>query len=99
MITPVAPAPWALSTFTPLPQVPAWINAMRPGTKPVKSDALQPLAELGVGVGGMTMPPTGCRSAVALAPVLFAAVHSVMSVKVCAVGEISLNAGTPTKLK
>ena len=58
-ITPDAPAAWAFSTFTPRKQVPRWISAIRPGTKLVKSEALHPLAELGVGVGGRTIPPAG----------------------------------------
>src|SRR4029453_3674671 len=57
MMTPDAPAAWAFWTFTPKKHVPRWISAIRPGTKPLKSLALQPLAELGVGVGGGTMPP------------------------------------------
>ena len=31
---------------------------MLPGVNPLKSPALQPLAELGLGVGGITVPPT-----------------------------------------
>src|SRR5690242_17449664 len=57
MMTPDAPAAWAFWTFTPKRHVPRWISATRPGTKPLKSLALQPLAEVGVGVGGSTMPP------------------------------------------
>ena len=59
MITPEAPAAWAFRTFSPKKHVPRWINAMRPGTKPLKSDRLHPLAELGVGVGGRMIPPAG----------------------------------------
>src|SRR6266702_8045918 len=50
MTTPVAPAAWALRTFTPKKQLPRWIRAIWPGTKPEKSAAVQPLDELGVGV-------------------------------------------------
>ena len=66
MITPEAPAACALSTLTPKLQVPRWISAIRPAVKPLKSDAVQPLAEVGVGVGGMTMPPAGWSAAVAV---------------------------------
>ena len=62
MMTPVAPAAWAFRTFTPKLHVPRWIRAIRPGTKPLKSAAVHPLDELGVGVGGMMMPPAGWRS-------------------------------------
>ena len=75
MTTPVAPAAFAFSTFTPKKHVPRWISAIRPGTKPLKSDMLQPLAELGVSVGGMTMPPAGWRAAFAV-PVLCPGFHS-----------------------
>ncbi len=57
--TPIAPAACALSTFTPKLQPPRWITAIRPEVKPLKSAAVQPLVELEVGVGGMTMPPAG----------------------------------------
>src|SRR3954468_1841209 len=53
MITPDAPAASAFSTFDWKVQVPRWIRAMLPGWKPLKSLASQPLAELGVSVGGM----------------------------------------------
>ena len=59
MMTPLAPASWAFWTFWLKVHVPRWISAIRPGTKPLKSAAVHPLAELGVAVGGMTMPPAG----------------------------------------
>jgi hypothetical protein len=54
-----APAASALATFWANVQVPRWIRAMLPDTNPAKSEAEQPLAELGVGVAGTTMPPAG----------------------------------------
>src|SRR3954447_2605306 len=60
MITPEAPAASAFCTFTPKLQVPRWINAIRPDTKPLKSADVHPLDELGDAVGGMMIPPTGC---------------------------------------
>ena len=59
MITPLAPAAWAFWILTPKLHVPRWISAIWPGTKPVKSALVQPLAELGVADGGMMMPPAG----------------------------------------
>src|SRR5258708_7830395 len=59
MITPEAPAACAFRTLTPKRHVPRWISATRPGTKPLKSLIVQPLDELGDGVGGMTIPPAG----------------------------------------
>src|SRR5215469_614330 len=59
MMTPLAPAAWAFWTFWLKVHVPRWMSAIRPGTKPLKSAAVHPLAELGVGVGGMMMPPAG----------------------------------------
>ena len=59
-----------------------------------------PLAELGVGVGGMTMPPAGLiweTGRIAVANVL--ARKSLTSVKLRAVGEASLNVGVPTNEK
>jgi hypothetical protein len=35
------------------------MSAIRPATKPLKSDAVHPLDELDVGVGGMMMPSAG----------------------------------------
>jgi hypothetical protein len=64
----------------------------------LKSAAVQPLAELGVGVGGRMTPPAGWTSAVTV-PMLSNAFHSVPRVKSCAVGEISLNAGVPANAK
>src|SRR3954454_16425339 len=59
MITPDAPAATALSIFAWNVQVPRWISAMLPGWNPAKSACgSQPLAELGVSVGGSTMGPT-----------------------------------------
>ena len=52
MITPDAPAAFALSTFTPKLQPPRWISAILPGMKPAKSAGVQPLVELGVGSAG-----------------------------------------------
>src|SRR5215471_11443961 len=43
--TPEAPAAWAFWAFVPNVHVPRWISAIRPGVKPVKSLALQPLVE------------------------------------------------------
>src|SRR5215471_16825851 len=57
MTTPEAPAAWALSTFRPKTHVPRWMRAIRPGTNPVKSLALQPLDE--PPGDGITMPPAG----------------------------------------
>ena len=59
MTTPLA---WAASAFwilTPKLHEPLWISAMWPATNPLKSALVQPLDELGVGVGGMMMPPAG----------------------------------------
>src|SRR5690348_17150468 len=52
MIAPDAPAAWAFCTLTPKLQPPRWMRATRPATKPLKSPAVQPLAELGDAVGG-----------------------------------------------
>jgi hypothetical protein len=79
MMTPDAPAACALRTLTPKLHVPRWISATRPATKPSKSLIAQPLAELGEGVGGMTMPPAGWRSAVVV-PVLWPGFQSVTTV-------------------
>src|SRR5215211_461454 len=95
MTTPVAPAALALSTFTPKLQPPRWISAIRPDTKPLKSAAVQPLVELEVGVGGMTMPPAGWTSPLAV-PLLVPGFQSVTSVKLRAVGDVSLHVGVPT---
>ena len=65
MITPVAPAACAFSTFTPKLHPPRWTRATRPDTKPLKSAAVHPLVELEVGVGGITIPPAGWSSAFA----------------------------------
>ena len=58
-MTPLAPASWAFRIFWLKVHVPRWMSAIRPATKPLKSDAAHPLAELGVAVGGMMMPPAG----------------------------------------
>src|SRR5262249_36412417 len=94
MITPEAPAACAFSALVPKVHVPRWISATRPGTKPLKSLAVQPLDELGDGVGGMTMPPAGCRSAV-VDPVLWPGFQSLATVKSCDVGDTSRNVGSP----
>src|SRR5258706_16278007 len=59
MTTPDAPAASAFWTFTPKLHPPRWISAIRPAVKPLKPTGLHPLAGLGVGVGGSTMPPAG----------------------------------------
>jgi hypothetical protein len=64
MMTPLAPAASALATFTEKLQVPLWMSAMFPTGNPLKSDAWQPLAELGDGVGGITTPPAAVSPAV-----------------------------------
>src|SRR5579872_1658075 len=92
MITPVAPAACALITFTPKLHPPRWIRAIRPAVNPVKSDDVHPLVELDVCVGGMMMPPAGCRAAVVV-PVLWPGFHSSASAYVCATGEFSWNDG------
>jgi hypothetical protein len=51
-MTPAAPASAALRTFVTNGQVPRWINAIRPDTKPAKSAVSQPLVDDGAGVGG-----------------------------------------------
>src|SRR5215212_3124298 len=96
MTTPVAPAAWSLSTFTPKLHPPRWIRAMWPAVKPLKSAAVQPLVELEVGVGGRTMPPAGWTSAAAV-PLLVPGFQSVTSWKLRDVGVLSLQVGVPTK--
>ena len=98
MMTPAAPAAAALSALIRKVQVPRWIRAMLPGTNPAKSEAWQPLAELGVGVAGTTMPPAGCSFAVA-EPATGPGLNSVPSPNDCGVGESSCITGVPTKLK
>src|SRR5436190_19357742 len=61
-----APAAWALATFWANVHVPRWISAMLPAPNPAKSEAWQPLAELGLGVAGTMMPPAGCTFAVSV---------------------------------
>src|SRR3954451_16344763 len=95
MTTPTAPAAVALSTFTPKLHPPRWTRAILP-VKPAKSPGLHPLAELGAGVGGMTVPPAGLTWAPVASPLLFPGFQSVISVKLRAVGETSLKLGVPT---
>src|SRR6266566_1070779 len=78
MMTPDAPAAWAFWAFTPKLHPPRWISAIRPAVKPLKSLALQPLVELEVGVGGSTMPPTGCTMPPVTDPVLCPGPQSVL---------------------
>src|ERR1700747_3257495 len=59
MMTPLAPAAWAFWTLTPKLHPPRWMSAIRPFTKPLKSDGGDPLDELGVDVGGMVVAPAG----------------------------------------
>ena len=81
-------------------QPPRWMSATRPGVKPAKSAAVQPLAELGVVVAGTTMPPAGCRAAVgAVVPPAWAGSKSVPTVKVRGVGDTWEKAGGPRKVK
>ena len=93
-----APAASALATFWANVHVPRWIRAMLPGTNPAKSEAEQPLAELGVGVAGTTMPPAGWSFALA-EPATGPGLNSVPSPNDCGVGESSRITGSPTKLK
>src|SRR3954451_23776103 len=86
MTTPAAPACVALSTFTPKLHVPRWIRAILPAN-PVKSVGSQPLAELGLGVGGMTVWPAGLTWAPVASPWLEPGFHSLIKVKLRAVGE------------
>src|SRR4051812_39943147 len=95
MMTPDAPAASAFWAFTPKLHPPRWISATRPAVKPLKSLALQPLVELEVGVGGSTMPPTGCTMPPVTDPVLCPGPQSVLRTKPWDVGEVWLKAGTP----
>ncbi len=52
MMIPEAPANPALRTLVANGQVPRWISAIRPATKPAKSVVSHPLVEVGTGVGG-----------------------------------------------
>ena len=57
MMTPLAPACWARSAFSPKVQPPRWITTMLPSVKRAKSPAWHPLVELtgpGSGLGGIT---------------------------------------------
>jgi len=58
---------------------------------------VHPLAELDVGVGGSTMPPAGLTWAPVAVPFAVPGFQSLTRVKLRAVGEISLQAGVPTK--
>src|SRR3954464_9922493 len=80
MTTPTAPAAWALSTFTPKLHVPRWIRAILPA-KPAKSLGTHPLAELGAGVGGMTVWPAGLTWAPVASPWLSPGFHSLIRAK------------------
>src|SRR3954471_18623406 len=80
-----APAASAFATFCANEHVPRWMRAMLPGTNPEKSAAWQPLAELGVGVAGTTMPPAGWTVAV-VDPATFPGLKSVPTLKDCGVG-------------
>ena len=93
-----APAASAFATFWAKVHVPRWIRAMLPGTNPAKSEAAQPLAELGVGVAGTTMPPAGWSFAL-VEPATGPGLKSVPSPKECGVGDSSRITGVPTKLK
>src|SRR5689334_16215688 len=96
MTTPTAPAAWALSTFTPKLHVPRWIRAILPANELSKSLGSHPLAELGVGVGGITVPPAGLTCAPVASPWLLPGFHSLISVKLRGVGDTSLKLGVPT---
>lgn len=100
-ITPLAPAASALVALVPKVHVPSWISAMWPGTKPAKSAGSHPLADdgVGVGVGGMTVCPTVCTAAVAVGAFTCPGLNSLPTTKVVGVGETTLNAGVPTKVK
>ena len=53
MMTPAAPAASAFATLSAKKQVPRWMSAMFPATKPAKSAASQPLVEVfSTGAGG-----------------------------------------------
>src|SRR4051794_28664432 len=97
MITPDAPAAVALSTFTPKLQPPRWISATWPAVKPLKAAGVQPLVELEVAVGGMTMPPAGSTCPSVTVPLLDPGTQSSTRVKLRDVGELSLHVGVPTK--
>ena len=64
MITALAPAALALSTFRPKLHEPRWISAMFPAVKPLKSLASQPAVEPGVAGGGTWLSVTPCNGAV-----------------------------------
>ena len=63
MMTADAPAAAALAALVPKVQVPRWISAMLPGTKPAKSAASHPLVLSDVGAGGFDIS-TGWTTAV-----------------------------------
>src|SRR3954451_7121817 len=99
MTMPDAPAACALSALVPKVHVPRWTSATWPGTKPVKSAAVHPRAEVGVAVGGMTIPAAGWTEAEATVPAAAPAVKSVSRVNVRAVGATSLKVGFAVKAK
>ena len=92
-----APAASAFATFWAKVQVPRWIRAISPGVNPAKSEAWQPLAELGVGVAGTTVPPAGCSFPVADPATREDEIRP--SRTTSGVGESSRITGSPTKLK
>src|ERR671933_2820483 len=91
MTTPDAPAASAFWTFPPKLHVPRWTSAIRPGTNPLKSADVQPLAELGLGVAGMTIPPAAWTWAFVAVPLLVPGFQSVPGTKLRAVGDASLH--------
>src|SRR4051812_21186989 len=93
-----APAASAFATFWANVHVPRWMRAMLPGTNPAKSEAWQPLAELGAGVAGTMMPPAGWTFAVT-EPATCPGLKSVPTWNECGVGDTSRITGFPTKLK
>src|SRR5215469_913202 len=98
MMATEAPAASAFATFWAKVHVPRCIKAMLPDVNPTKSDAEQPLAELGLGVAGTTMPPAGWSFAL-VEPATLAGLKSVPRPNECAVGDSSRNTGSPTKLR
>ena len=67
-----------------------------PANELSKSLGSHPLAELGAGVGGMTVWPAGLTCAPVASPWLFPGFQSLISVKLRRVGEASLKLGVPT---
>jgi len=93
-----APAASAFAAFVAKVQVPRWTRAMLPAVKPAKSAAEQPLAELGAGVAGTTIPPAGCTCDVVW-PADCPGLNSVPSPNECGSGDSSRITGSPMKLK